>query len=109
MSGRPRNTIADFWKKVDKSSVNNCWIWTGLKDNDGYGWFRLNGMKRTHRLSVELDGRDPTGMYVLHTCDNPSCVNPEHLYVGTQKENVRDMIIRGRFHSNLPHLNKETI
>lgn len=85
-----------FWSKVDKSG--DCWLWTASKDKDGYGQIRVDGKNlKAHRLVIELEGSDvPSGMCVLHRCDTPSCVRPDHLYIGTMADNVRDRDDRGR-------------
>ena len=85
-----------FWSKVDKSG--GCWEWTAGKNAGGYGVF---GMDRTsvlaHRLAYTLEvGEIPTGMVLRHNCDNPGCVNPGHLSLGTRKDNADDMVKRGR-------------
>ena len=86
-----------FWKKVDTGSADVCWKWQAATDKDGYGVFKLNGKKwRAHRVAALVDGRDPTGKVVRHTCDNPCCANPAHLVVGTQHENMQDRMHRGR-------------
>ncbi len=79
-------------------SESGCWVWNGKKDRDGYGCVKREGISiSTHRLFYKVyKGSIPEGMLVLHTCDNPSCVNPKHLYVGTQLDNERDKTIRGR-------------
>lgn len=79
-----------------------CWAWTGMRHRQGYGWIRsapaVGGrMKLAHRLSWELfRGQIPRGMNVLHRCDNPPCVRPSHLFLGTQADNVTDMETKGR-------------
>ena len=79
-----------FWDKVDKTG--DCWVWTGAKYKKGYGMLRVNGKcKQAHRLVMG----EPDGL-VLHHCDNPACVNPDHLYIGTPSDNMRDMYERGR-------------
>lgn len=88
-------TIAKFWSKVNKTDP--CWLWIGAKTGD-YGYFRRQReSNRVHRFSYELHrGPIPKGLCVLHHCDNPLCVNPDHLFLGTQADNVRDMINKGR-------------
>jgi hypothetical protein len=89
-----------FWSKVDRRG--KCWIWTASRDPSGYGFFRLNGrMHKAHRVAWELThGPLPQGqghnVCVLHRCDTTSCVNPDHLWLGTQADNVKDMIEKGR-------------
>lgn len=85
-----------FWRKVDKSG--ECWTWTGSRNHKGYGRLSTpDGVRLTHALSWELHfGAIPAGKWVLHRCDNPPCVNPDHLWVGTAKENTADMIAKGR-------------
>lgn len=95
-----------FWAKVNKTE--SCWLWTGFLDKDGYGFIRQGGAKgkmvRAHRFSWELtNGKIEEGMKVLHNCpggDNPSCVNPNHLFLGTQQDNIADMVIKGRHVGN---------
>lgn len=75
-----------FWSKVDKTS--DCWIWLGLKDKDGYGKWSQG---RAHRVSYELAfGLISSDDHVCHECDNPSCVNPDHLWIGTNQDNTTD-------------------
>jgi len=85
-----------FNAKIDKTG--NCWIWTGHIDMWGYGKSNYNGRAgSTHRISWMLNRGDiPIGMCVLHKCDNPSCVNPEHLFLGTHKDNAQDRSSKGR-------------
>lgn len=78
--------------------VGPCLVWTGERDKDGYGRIRIDGRRiAAHRVAYETwVGPIFKGGVILHTCDNPPCINPEHLRVGTQKENVRDMLQKGR-------------
>lgn len=94
-----------FMKNVRRSA--NCWTWVGPKDAKGYGLFWLKGSsKRAHRVSIEMHlGVSAVGTTILHSCDNPSCVNPDHLSIGTQADNVRDMHIKGRAASRTGSLN----
>lgn len=77
---------------------DECWIWTACKDIGGYGNFRLKGKTvKSHRFSWEhFKGEIPEGMKICHKCDTPACVNPDHLFLGTQKDNVIDMVAKGR-------------
>lgn len=89
-----------FYRHVDKGEGDGCWLWVGNKDKGGYGKFTLaKGIyKRSHRVAWVLAGNpEPLpSVYLLHSCDNPACVRPEHLRCGTQKENIADMDRKGR-------------
>jgi hypothetical protein len=90
--------IRSFWKRVDIRSDEECWNWIGSKTSQGYGRIFIS-YKRcwAHRISFELTyGPIPEGKVILHQCDNPSCVNPSHLSIGTQGENIADMDKKGR-------------
>lgn len=92
--------IRRFWSHVSKSDT--CWHWTAARNQGGYGRLQLTGSPRkvlAHRLSYELHyGSIPEGthVHVLHRCDNPACVRPDHLYLGTDADNVHDMMGKGR-------------
>lgn len=92
----PLNTAKEFWERVDQSG--DCWTWQGCKTHNGYGFFKFQGKQwRTHRLAYLFTrGSIPDGLQVNHHCDNPACVKPGHLYVGDQKQNRQDAILRGR-------------
>jgi hypothetical protein len=88
-----------FWNKVDRRGDNDCWLWTGAKWESGYGRIRRgNKMARAHRVAWEIThGPIPVGKFVCHKCDNRSCCNAiSHLFLGTQSENLHDMVLKGR-------------
>jgi hypothetical protein len=88
-----------FWSKVNKDGPNGCWLWTGAKNQFGYGLLqRKRIMLRAHRVSLEWARGEaiPAHLDVLHTCDVRDCVNPAHLFVGTHQENMDDMTSKGR-------------
>jgi len=88
-----------FWSKViiPKDIVNECWIWNHRIDKGGYGIFWFNGNKRAHRLSYEyFNGKIKNNLHICHSCDNPICVNPNHLWMGTNLQNQQDKVKKGR-------------
>ena len=85
-----------FWIKVQKTP--ECWMWTASTDSDGYGQFDHN---HAHRVAWELTYDPiPPGLHVLHRCDNPPCVRPDDLFLGTPADNTRDMVEKGRWRGN---------
>jgi hypothetical protein len=90
-----------FWRKVEKKSENECWTWLGSKTPKGYGSIiKDDGSKKkigAHRASYIINkGEIPDGLYILHSCDNTSCVNPNHLRAGTQSENIKEAFDKDR-------------
>lgn len=95
---RHKHYVLRFASLVDKKDLNSCWLWKGNRDEKGYGRFSFQDKDmRAHRMAYTLAyGPIPEGLLIRHTCDNPPCVNPNHLLVGTDADNVRDMMERGR-------------
>lgn len=95
--GKVSGTLEErFWDKVQKTGM--CWVWTGCKQSQGYGQIRIKRKcELAHRVSWELtNGRIADNTQVLHKCDNPACVRPDHLFLGSQQDNVDDMVAKGR-------------
>lgn len=121
--------IARFWEKVNKDGPipdpvkypelkTRCWVWTACRVFNGYGRFGISDpikhVELAHRMSYKIEiGVIEDGFYVLHRCDNPICVNPNHLFTGTQKQNISHMVSkhRGRVGSQYEHskLNEATV
>jgi hypothetical protein len=93
-----RDLKTRFFENVKKTK--GCWLWSGNLNTDGYGVLTVKNKKpkqqKAHRLSYEIHkGKIPKGLIICHKCNNPSCVNPKHLYAGTHKQNSRDMVVSG--------------
>lgn len=91
-----KSTEEDFWRMCEKGG--ECWNWKKATNNDGYGILTFHGKAwKAHRLAYHFSNSGiPDGMVICHTCDNPKCVNPDHLYAGTQQQNVKDRVKRRR-------------
>lgn len=98
---RGKPTADRFWPRVNKT--DGCWLWTGPITKQGYGegicLASMDGRRiQSHRVAwILTHGAIPNGMHVLHKCDNPTCVNPSHLFLGTNQDNVDDKMNKGRF------------
>lgn len=90
--------VSKFWRLVDKGTENQCWEWVGHRLPKGYGTFGLGKDSfYAHRVSwIVAYGDIPSGMMVLHKCDNPPCCNPHHLFLGTNDDNMKDRDEKGR-------------
>lgn len=94
--------VIRFWRFVDHGAPDECWLWKGKPEANGYGRIRISPDPsihhvKAHRFSWMLaNGRDPGDKMVLHKCDVPACVNPAHLYLGDHDRNMRDKVERGR-------------
>ncbi len=94
---RTRPAIDRFMEKVEPVPEAGCWLWVGATKPSGYGNFYMGGRYvNAHRASLLLHGRDAGSQCVCHKCDTPSCVNPDHLFIGAQLENMADMKAKGR-------------
>ena len=98
MPRKPRNTPETFWNYVNVTTPEQCWNWIPRVDRDGYGRWKIAGKRYgSHRLAYTFTkGPIAEGLVVCHSCDNPSCCNPDHLFVGTQLDNIKDMDAKGR-------------
>jgi hypothetical protein len=99
---RAKRVIA-FWQNVDQSAgPEACWPWTGSRKDSGYGRLCFDRhQQNAHRVAYQLaTGHDPGDLIVCHSCDNPPCCNPAHLWVGTHGDNARDKVAKGRWNGN---------
>jgi predicted XRE-type DNA-binding protein len=90
--------VSRFLDKIEIDDQTGCWNWTAGKWGKGYGQFSVSGRPMSaHRFSYQhFVGEIPDGLDVLHSCDNPGCVNPEHLWLGTNEDNIADKVSKGR-------------
>jgi hypothetical protein len=106
-----QNQLERFWAKVNIKSVDECWVWVAATRKGGYGIFRPTGKTfiSSHRMSyIIANGEIPKNSVICHSCNNPSCVNPRHLYSGTQFDNMRQAAREGRFEFRfMKRLNKQ--
>lgn len=104
-----RNTINDFYKRIKKLS-SGCHEFQSWSDKDGYRFFRFEGKEwKAHRLSAKIAGMQIENKLVCHRCDNPSCVNPEHLFVGTIVDNNLDRTQKGRSRGRFSNLKENNL
>lgn len=98
MAPKARPVADRLWEKIEVGSHWECWPRTGAHDSKGYGLLKVQGaQQRAHRLVWEYTyGPIPDGLWVLHRCDNPPCCNPDHLFLGTNQDNQRDSVNKGR-------------
>lgn len=98
----PLSALNRFRDKTNKTET--CWLWVGSIDSSGYGSLSVGSKEKkrkllTHRIAYTLAKGDPGNLQVLHTCDNPRCVNPDHLFLGTHEDNMQDRKDKGRYDS----------
>lgn len=115
MTKRTSEQVAKaFWKKVNKNGaiqphcpeLGRCWLWMASLRDKKYGQFWLNGKNKNAHVAAWIltFGAIPNNLYVLHKCDNKLCVNPDHLYIGSQKQNIEDAVKKGRMGKLTPNV-----
>lgn len=104
--GRRVAPVVAFWAKVSKADGDSCWGWTGALISTGYGLISVRGeLTLAHRYSYTVNVSPiPDGLHVLHRCDNPKCVRPDHLFLGTNNDNIADRVAKGRGRGPRPGL-----
>ena len=101
-----KNSIEKFYNKISPEPNTGCWLWEGNLNEHGYGFAPTNELKMisAHRFSYAIHkGKIPKGKCVLHACDKPICVKPDHLFIGTQQDNIRDKVRKNRQAKGLTH------
>lgn len=95
---RMKSAYVRFWEHVVRGTEFDCWLWLSAKGESGHGRFHIGGTKQSaHRISWLFEyGPIPYGLHVLHRCDTPACVNPNHLFLGTHLDNMKDRDDKGR-------------
>lgn len=96
------DTLCRFWEKVNRKTDSECWNWIGAIGSDGYGIVGINSnVYRAHRIAYYIHfKKDPNTLLVCHKCNNPPCVNPYHLFLGTQQDNMQHAFNIGRRNQN---------
>lgn len=100
-----QNHAERFWSRVEVRGKDDCWPWIAAINSGGYGQFRIDGKENgAHRVSwILANGRIPAGGHICHHCDNPSCVNPRHLFLGSNKINHEDKVAKKRHRFGASH------